>query len=541
MKTNRRNFIKTASLGSLGFGLLPHFTPFPQEFLWDSIFNENYPKMSFPRKSPESQGISSKGISDFIKAANVSGLEWHSFMLLRHGNVVAEGWWKPFQSEFKHTLYSLSKSFTSTAIGLLVKEGKLSVEDPVLSFFKEDTPEAPSENLKAMKVKHLLTMNTGHDVDTMPKIREKTQQAWTKSFLEVPVVHQPSTHFLYNTGATYMLGAILHKITGQTLEQYLTPRLFQPLGITDFDWEKSPQGLNTAGWGLRIKTEDIAKLGQLYLQKGKWQGKEILTEGWVNDATSKQTTSQAGDGDWAQGYGYQFWRCKPNGLYRGDGAFGQYCIVMPEQDVVLAITGESWNMQKSMTIAWETLLPAISNTVLAENTYGTSRDNREGVAALNNELKNLVIAIPKGSKQSSPSAKYDDKDFTLEKNVFGADEAEFLFSKEGCTLEILTKEGEVKLKFGWENWLLNKKIIKNPFNGGSWWTEMHVPSRIAGTATWLNDNTLQLTMKFVETIHSDTLTCVFDSDKVTISFLNSVSANTKGVDTRQKLAGILKK
>ena len=131
-----------------------------------------------------------------------------------------------------------------------------------------------------------------------------------------------------------------------------------PLDIKGYDWETSPQGLNTAGYGLRVKTEDIAKFGQMYLQKGKWNGKEILTEAWVNDATSYQTSSQEGDGDWSQGYGYQFWRCKP-GFYRGDGAYGQFCIVMPQHDAVLAITSESFNMQKSMTTVWENLLPAI--------------------------------------------------------------------------------------------------------------------------------------------------------------------------------------
>ena len=143
-------------------------------------------------------------------------------MLLRHGNVIAEAWWQPFEPSFKHTLYSLSKSFTSTAIGLLVKEGKLNVEDKLLSFFPQDAPATPDNNLQQMKVKHLLTMNTGHGEDTMGKMRASTN-TWTKTFLALPVNFEPGTHFLYNTGATYMLGAIVHKITGQTLAEYLGP------------------------------------------------------------------------------------------------------------------------------------------------------------------------------------------------------------------------------------------------------------------------------------------------------------------------------
>ena len=260
MQTSRRKFIQITGLGSLGLGLMPHFRSFSK------------PSQALIRKSPESQGVDSAGILNFLKAAKDSGLEWHSFMLLRHGNVVAEGWWKPFQADYKHTLYSLSKSFTSSAIGFLVSEGKISLEDSVMKFFPDDVPQNSSENLKAMKIKHLLTMNTGHHTDSMPDLRDNTNQSWVKSFLAKPVEHEPSTFFMYNTGATYMLGAIVHKVTGQLLEDYLKPRLFEPLGITGYDWEKSPDGLNTAGYGLRVSTEDIAKFGQLYLQKGKWNG-----------------------------------------------------------------------------------------------------------------------------------------------------------------------------------------------------------------------------------------------------------------------------
>ncbi len=338
MQTTRKHFIKTTGTGILGLTFLPALTPL------ENLFGDHLP-ISLPRTSPEAQGISSTAIRNFLKAINASGIQWHSFMLLRHGNVVAEGWWKPFDATYKHTLYSLSKSFTSSAIGMLVIDGKLKVEDPVISFFPNDLPAEISDNLRKMKVKHLLTMNTGHAEDTLPKFRESPDKTWTKIYFEQPVTFQPGTHFLYNTGNTYMLGAIVYKITGQTLEQFLGPRLFQPLGITGYDWEKSPQGLNTAGYGLRIKTEDIARFGQLYLQKGKWDGKEILSEAWINEATSSQTRSQEGNGDWAQGYGYQFWRCKP-GFYRGDGAYGQYCIVMPEQDAVLAITSEKLGYAK---------------------------------------------------------------------------------------------------------------------------------------------------------------------------------------------------
>ncbi|MBK8388328.1 MAG: serine hydrolase [Saprospiraceae bacterium] len=168
----------------------------------------------------------------------------------------------------------------------MVDAGKLKVTDSVISFFPESLPSDVSANLKAMTVHHLLSMNTGNE--TEPAFRGDATKTWVQNWLAHPVPHAPGSHFLYNTGATYMLGAIVHKITGETLVQFLKPRLFDPLGITDYDWEESPQGLNTAGYGLRVSTESIARFGQLYLQKGNWKGKQLISESWVEEATKNK-------------------------------------------------------------------------------------------------------------------------------------------------------------------------------------------------------------------------------------------------------------
>ncbi|MBT1700259.1 beta-lactamase family protein [Fulvivirgaceae bacterium PWU4] len=505
MNSTRRDFLKTTGAAAIGIGLLPAFA---------GRMSDVFAPAGLARMSPESQGVSSAAISKFINAANASGLQWHGFMLLRHGNVIAEGWWKPFDFQYRHTLYSLSKSFTSTAIGLLVKEGKLKVDEPVISLFPEDLPVEVSDNLKQMKVKHLLTMNTGHGEDTTGKMREGTAP-WTKTFLSLPVEHAPGSHFLYNTGATYMLGAIVHKVSGQDVETFLSSRLFKPLGITGYDWEKSPQGLSVAGWGLRITTEDIAKFGQLYLQKGKWNDKTILTESWVNEATSAQTTSNPGDGDWSQGYGYQFWRCKP-GFFRGDGAFGQYCIVMPQYDAVLAVNSESWDMQKQMTIAWETLLPAMQASALPES----ATDQQQ----LKQDLANLSLPVVKGSVTSALAKKYNGAEIKFGNNEFGVTSMQLKFSDDGCTWTAKTAKGAQVIKTGWEKWATNKESMKYLFSVGN---RNPVPSKVAATATWINENTLQLNLRFIEAIHGDKITCVFDGNKVSVSFLNSVSENTK--------------
>jgi hypothetical protein len=321
-----------------------------------------------------------------------------------------------------------------------------------------------------------------------------------------------------------MLGAIVKKVSGQNLEDFLGPRLFQPLDISGYDWEKSPQGLSVAGWGLRLSTEDIAKFGQLYLQKGKWNGKEILTESWVEEATKYQTSSNPGDSDWSQGYGYQFWRCKP-GFYRGDGAFGQYCIVMPQHDAVLVVNSESWDMGKQMAIMWETLLPGIQQNALSEG---------GDFNQLKTDIASLAIPVVKGAVTSPLAKKYNGKKIKFSDNEFGVSEVQLKFSGDECVFTAKAKEVQT-VKAGWEKWLTSKESLKYLFAVGN---RNPVPSKVAATATWSAENILQLNLKFVEAIHSDKITIEFNGDKASISFLNSVSENTKnGPDRRSKLEG----
>ena len=319
----------------------------------------------FPRSTPEEQGVSSAAILKFIEEAEprVDGL--NSFMLIRHGKVVAEGWWAPYAADEPHMMYSLSKSFTSTAVGLLQSEGKLSIYDPLLKFFPDDAPATPSDNLKAMRLRDLLRMSSGQHQEDVDRINvNAADKTGTKQFLAAPVTHKPGTHFYYNSPGTFMLAAVVQKVTGQTVRDYLIPRLFEPLGISTPVWDSTPQGINMGASGLHLRTEDIAKFGQLYLQKGQWQGKQLVPAAWVAEATSVQTANGTDPAsNWEQGYGYQFWRC-PHGFYRGDGAFGQFCIVLDQYDAVIAITSGTRDMAAVMNSAWKYLVPALHDGAL---------------------------------------------------------------------------------------------------------------------------------------------------------------------------------
>jgi CubicO group peptidase (beta-lactamase class C family) len=511
MKSSRRSFLKQVSLSTLG--------------LWGRQgFAESSLVGALPRGTAQDAGVSEAGIMAFLDAIEAADMELHSLMILRHGKVVAEGWWEPYGPQFVHTMYSMSKSFTSTAVGLAVAEGKLTVEDQVISFFPDDLPEKISDNLAAMKVKHLLTMTPGNEKEPTGKVVGTDN--WVRTFLAQEISHEPGTDFIYNSVATYMCSAIVQKVTGQTVLDYLTPRLFMPLGISGMRWETCPRGINTGGWGLSIQTEGLAKFGQLLLQKGMWKGKQILPTAWVEEATRFQVQQPGSDkpdrpkakNDWLQGYGYQFWRCQGT-AFRGDGAFGQFTIVLPEQDAVIVMTSENKNMQGQLDLAWKHLLPAF-----------------EGAAAapvLSARLSGLQLAPTEGRK-SSPMAV--NKRFNLGKNALGIKTVSFGFEAEKL---VFTADGNV-VACGFGSWLRGEAAVPGTpprlISGGA---PTGVPvSKIAGSAGWEDDNTLVMTWRYYETPHSDRVTCKFEGDSVKISFLSSLTAmNPKAKDARAEVIG----
>lgn len=456
-----------------------------------------------PRSTPEEQGMASASIQAFLEAVEQNIHELHSFMLLRHGHVVAEGWWKPYAPERPHMLFSLSKSFTSTAVGLAVMEGRLSVDDPVLSFFPDDAPAEVSPNLAAMRVRHLLSMSTGHHEDTTERSFRQPDGNWIKGFLALDVEHEPGTYFVYNSGASNMLSAIVQKLTGLTLLDYLTPRLFKPLGIENPTWESSPQGINFGGWGLNVNTEDIACFGQMYLQGGLWQGQRILPEAWVKEATSRQVSNGSKpDSDWEQGYGYQFWRCRHH-AYRGDGAFGQYCIVMPDQDAVLAITSGVGDMQAVLNLVWEHLLPAMNDAPLPADVSTE--------ATLKQKLTQLAFQPPQGERTSPVAASVSGKTYHLETNELGVQSISFDFSEHEWSAAMQQPQGKNHFKGGYGVWQFGEAAIYE-----------HSPC-VAASGVWAAEDTFVMTLRFYETPFYHTLTCQFTEDRVTITTKVNVS------------------
>jgi CubicO group peptidase (beta-lactamase class C family) len=465
---------------------------------------------ALPRSTPEEQGISSAAILRLIDALENQVHDLHSLMLVRHGHVVTEVWRTPYGPAFPHQVFSLSKSFTSTAIGLAVAEGFFSVDDPILSFFPEVAATDAGALFSAVCVRHLLTMSTGQAMDTWSAMVERRDGNWINGFFEVPVTYEPGSHFVYNTGATYLLSAILQKATGLMLIDFLKPRLFDPLGIEGATWAESPQGMSAGGIGLSVRTEDIARLGQLYLQKGRWNGQQIIPGAWVTTASTKQISNDGHPNpDWSQGYGYQFWMCRHQ-AFRGDGVFGQYCIVLPEQDAVLAITSgiDIFDMQTPLDLVWAILLPAMGDAALPSDAVGQG--------TLLARLKTLSLPVPQGQPISSTANQVSGRTYVCEPNELHIETITPQFSDVGCTFVIKTPEGEETIASGFGNWKLGATRLFQQ-------NMLFDRTPAASIGAWVSDDTYAAVICLYETPFYHRWTCHFMDDDLMVEVGINVS------------------
>lgn len=495
-----------------------------------------------PRSTPEAQGVSSGGVLAFLDAVEAESLNLHSLMVVRRGHVVAEGWWSPYEAQNRHTLYSLSKSFTSTAVGLAIGEGRFSLDDRVVDFFPNELPEEISDNLGAMRVRHLLSMSTGHETDALAGLGVGVLDSdvdWAELALAQPVPFAPGTHFLYNNAAPYLLSAIVQRTTGQTMFEYLTPRLFAPLGIAGADWEVSPQGVVSGRSGLRVRTEDLTRFGVLYLNDGVWGGQRLLPEGWVQEATRAQIATgdpQSTEGwpDWAQGYGYFFWRSR-NGAFRGDGAFGQFCLVLPDEDAVIVVTAENQNMQSIMDAVWAHLVPERQEDGLA----GEPRPPGNDARVLTERLGALSLPVVGGPAGNGTAERVGGRVYEIEPNRLGVERVSLRARGDRWVFTMTDAQGEHGVACGVGEWAVGRTSVSPaPLFLVTTRSTEGPASTIAGSGAWVEENTFRMWWRFVETAHGDTVTCRFDGDKIRVEFRRSLSAlNPSDPDPRPVLTG----
>ncbi|MEU9737150.1 serine hydrolase domain-containing protein [Streptomyces sp. NPDC048002] len=424
-----------------------------------------------PSATPASQGVDASGLHAFLDALEADpDIEPHSLMIMRHGRLVASGWWAPYTAERPHLMYSLSKSFTSTAAGFAVAEGLLRLDDPVLSYFPELDSEITDPRCRAMLVRHVASMASGHEADTVERAHALDPSDLVRGFLLLPPERDPGTVFAYNQPATFTLGAIVQRISGQTLTDYLRPRLFDPIGIGETAWLRDRSGRELGFSGLHVTTDAVARLGQLYLDRGMWDGRRVLPESWVAEASRPWIPTRdapvSGE-DWRQGYGLQFWGSRHG--YRGDGAYGQFCVVLPEHDAVIATTAATVQMQRMLELAWTHLLPAFGPDPLP---------GREAAdAALAERLAALALppAPGKATAEDRPAVVLGSGATTLE-----VDGERLTLVQNGHRLQLRLRQG------GWS-------VAEEP-----------VPTAVSGG--WTDADTLEAEVIFLETPHRLALT-----------------------------------
>jgi CubicO group peptidase (beta-lactamase class C family) len=465
-----------------------------------------------PRSTPEAEGVSSEGIIDFLNAADTSDVEIHSFMFIRHGKVIAEGWWEPYGQDFKHLLYSASKTFTATAVGLAVSENRLKVTDKVVPFFPYSLPDTLSDYIQILTVKDLLTMSVGQD----PEPRSFGNNGdWITSFLETEPVHKPGTVFMYNNMATFMQSAIVQQVTGETVFDYLMPRIFKPLGIRGIDWDLNPQGINLGMIGLRLRTEDLAKFGQLLMNGGTWNKQQLIPEAWVDEATSLHIkTAETPDekSDWAQGYAYQMWRGR-NHSVRLDGMAGQFVVLFPDKDAIVVFTANARDTQKELNLMHDYLLPAIrSDKALASNP-----DAHKEVMKRAEALQ--ISAGEAGIMNTDFESRISGKEFALAENEYEIQSVYFAFHQEECTFVLKRNNQLESVRAGSGTWKISNtsrtSLLAPPRENVSKSIDANyrVPQpviKLGASYAWTGEHTLEITGRFVEeSLGDETIVCTF--------------------------------
>jgi CubicO group peptidase (beta-lactamase class C family) len=312
----------------------------------------------FPTSSPSREGIDPAAILELLDAVDANPrIEPHGLIIQRHGRRVLEAYWQPHRPGQARLVYSLSKSFTGAALALAVGDGLLSLDDLVADHLPEAVAEA-DERTRRMRIRHIASMSSGHQDETLLHAFLSDPTDIVRAFLHLPPEHEPGTWFAYNQPPVLALATVLQRLTGQRLVDQLRARVLDPLGIDDLRWYQYQPGIDLGFSGVYTHLDAIARFGQLHLDDGCVDGRRVLPEGWIDQASRPQVENpQRPEPDWSQGYGFQLWMCRHG--YRGDGAYGQYMVVLPEQDTVVTFFSNTEPMQPFLDLLWDGLVPAI--------------------------------------------------------------------------------------------------------------------------------------------------------------------------------------
>ena len=438
-----------------------------------------------PRSTPEEQGVPSKALVALFDSLHALPLtDMHAVVVMRHGKVIGEMYPKPYAPEYRHTMYSCSKTFVGIAVGLAIEDNRLRLDDRVAAIFPELLPDSVSKDLADMTVRHLLTMASGVKPDWNMRSRGKE---WIRTFLSKPV-EAPGTKYAYDSMVSYMLAAVVQKVTGKKLTEYLQERVFTPMNVTEWAWEESPEGVNTGGWGVHIQPESLAKFGQLILNEGNWEGKQLVPAEWIREMCKKHRETGR------EVYGYHIWHCGGHdGAVRADGALGQYVISVLDKDMVVVMTEATLgNGRDQRRLIWDVLLPHIQDEPLPTN--------KKDYQKLLKKQDGYKLAEVKGKASSAFVSNWENKTIELGKNTFGWKSLKLNFGKKQVTMTVTETSGKsYELPFGFQQWMTTTFDAYPPYSITpiDRFKGLEGPYYASGSYAWISKEELQLKAHYV--------------------------------------------
>ena len=452
-----------------------------------------------PRTSPEAVGMRSEQVMAFFDSLLAHPLtEIHSVIVMRHGKVVGEMYPAPFRPEYQHTQFSCSKTFVAAAVGIAIGEKRLRLTDRVVDFFPDELPKVVSWQLASITVEDLLTMRSGFAVDT--QMRNRSRQ-WVRDYLNHPMNAVPGKLFQYDSIDTYLLSAIVQRVTGMTVHDYLQQRVFRHLNIRQVHWEQSPEGITTGGWGLYIQPESLAKFGQLLLQRGQWHGLQLIPARWV-DAMMTHHVVRNGNDD----YGYQMWSCDYPTAMRADGAYGQYIFIIPKDDVVVVINQCTLNGgARQRSYIWKTLFSGMQSQPLPPSPAWQQLQQAD-----------YTLPLLEGQPTNKLLTNYQDKIFALSSNPLGWTALRFVADN---LIEVTDTTGRTTpLVMGYGSWATTE-LASWPLNARykvqSQFSTIPTPFHASACYAW-RDDVLEVKIHYVDWMASVLLRFRFPGDDISI-------------------------
>lgn len=457
-----------------------------------------------PRASASSMGVNPEHLIAFLDEVKAAGLDLQGLMLHRHGHVVAEGWSWPVDPNEPRVLHSVAKSFTACAIGFALEEGLLELNDRLVDFFPEQVPQGADPRLADMTVEHLLTMRTGHLANTSGSVWRGITTSWIAEFFKIPLAYAPGSTYVYTSAASYMLSALINKVAGQTLHEYLKPRLFAPLEIHNEHWDIGPDGVNPGGNGLTAPVSAMLKLAVLHAQGGVWNGQQILPAEWVAAATRPQ-------GGPDSRYGYH-WMMKPRHAFAAVGVFVQMAMVFPAYDATLVVIGGMKNSAELVPFIERHFPLAFANECQMD---------AEADARLMRRLATMAERPALVSACTAPAP--FNRAYRMAANGLGVSTLALRFSGDTLTFELTDAQARHTLQVGVERWLAGTTSMPGrTLHHGYEFKDAQV---IAG-ARWLDEHSLEMTWIYPQTAFRDRVVCVFNGDQVSVS--RTVNVNSAG-------------